>query len=107
VAKKQYQYTLLKQDGTKTDLGVRLKMSLQDYYNVLGCDTIELVPKAYFKDGTNKRATAIVDEHYGLFIDPVDRVKYRNPFFKVLTDVNDNEWDVLGDVLLEQVYHGE
>lgn len=102
---KLYQYTIFKEDGTKQVLPPSKKRSFPGpggLYELMGWDTIQLLPNDYVPDGWNKRATYFIDEN-GRF-----KPHRRNPHFKVLTDaLFGDEWDVVGDVLMEEVYHGD
>lgn len=95
---KLYEYTLLKQDGTKSDLGRSVKKDFKVFYNLLNCRTIEIIPNDYAYD---KRATYYGDEEarYNTY-------NHRNPHFKVLKDaIYGDEWDIVGDIIMEKVYH--
>lgn len=99
---KLYQYTIYKTTGDITVLPPQKKMDYKEYYPLIGCTTFQIVPKVYYPDGMNKRATAYCDEE-GLFKTPL----VPNPFFPVYHDnfFNDNS-RIYGNVLLEEVYHG-
>ncbi len=97
---KQYKYTLLKQDGTTKDLGISKQKSFKEFYNILDCHTIELIPNAYVIG--NKRANYYGDEE-GRF----NSNNHTNPHFKIITDIFGQDCDVVGDIIKEEVYHGE
>lgn len=89
--KYMYKYTLLKQDGTRLDLGTfKKKKTLAELYSALSCETVCIIPTPYY-EGFGK-ATMWGDDD-GRF-DPSD---HRNPHFKVLG----GDYDVVGDVLME------
>ena len=96
---KQYKYTLLKQDGSTEDLGVSKKKSLQELYEAIGCNMIEIIPSAYWVGKGFGRCTMYGDEE-GRFVE----TNHRNPHFKVLVDDNGGVWDVVGNILKEEVY---
>lgn len=97
-----YEYTLLKQDGTTENLGVYPeKMSLQQLYETLTCDTIQIIPESYYEG--HGKCTMFADEE-GRFSEK----NHRNPHFKVLHSFEafgvgiTGEFDVVGDVLKEK-----
>lgn len=97
---KLYQYTIYKQDGRIIELNPCPKKSFAGtggLYELLDCRIIELLPKAYLHTGMNHRATYYCDEE-GRF----NSNNHRNRLFKVL----DGGFDVVGDVVKEQVYAG-
>lgn len=99
---KQYKYTLLKQDGTTQDLGISKKKEFRELYTILNCTTIELIPAAYYKDKGHGRCTMFGDEE-GRF----NSQNHRNPHFNVLHDaIFGDDWDVVGDIIKEEVYKG-
>jgi hypothetical protein len=103
MAKKLYQYTLYKTDGTKEVLTPQPKLDYTEYYKLIGCTTFEIVPKAYYTKDMNKRATAYCDGE-GLFKNPL----IANPFFAEYHNTLFNDTSrIYGNVLLEEVYHGE
>jgi hypothetical protein len=93
---KQYQYTLLKQDGTKEELGVSPKKTFKDFYNILHCSIIEIIPPAYYKGKGYGRCSMYGDEE-GRF----NSDNERNSHFNVLA----SDYDVVGDIIMERVYH--
>lgn len=99
---KLYSYTIFKADGTIEKLPPQKKMDYTEYYPLIGCTTFQIVPKVYYADGMNKRATAYCDEE-GLFKTPL----VANPHFKPYHDdfFNDDS-AIYGNVLMEEVYHG-
>lgn len=97
-----YEYTLLKQDGTTENLGVYpKKMTLDQLYKTLKCDTVQIIPPAYYEG--HGRCTMWADEE-ARFKEGVKR----NPHFKVLHSFEafgagiTGEFDVVGDVLKEK-----
>ena len=86
-----YQYTLLKMDGTKEDLGISKKKELSEMYKILDCQLVEVIPDAYY-EGFG-RVTMWGDEE-GRF----NENNTRNPFFKVLAP----DYDVVGNILMEK-----
>lgn len=98
---KRYQYTILKQDGTKEVLEPCRKKSLGELYRLLNCRTIEIVPSDYYKDMGFGRCTVYADEN-GRDLNG----NVRNPHFKVLNSLFGEEYDVVGNVIKEEVYHG-
>jgi hypothetical protein len=96
--KKQYKYTLYKQDGTIVDLGTSRKKTFEEMYKILNCNLIEIIPHDY----------AVFKGYYELYGDEEARYNennHRNPHFKVLIDVLNQPWDIVGDVIKEEVYH--
>jgi hypothetical protein len=110
MAKKLYQYTVYKQDGTIEKLEPRPKMEWPGeggLYELIGngCGHIELLPKDYVPKEFGRRGEYFIDGE-GRF----NSTNYRNPHFKVLTgDIfsPSDEWDVVGNVVKEEVYHAE
>lgn len=97
--KKFYKYTLLKQDGTEKELGIMPKQGLNVFYKILNCTTIEMIPPDYYD---NKNCTLYGDEEARF-----NENNIRNPHFKVLKNealFGDKEWDVVGDIIKEEVY---
>lgn len=101
---KLYQYTILKQDGTKEELPPQKKMDFDKVREILKCRTIEFIPKDYHPSWIKGFRYVMGDENAGVMINMADRVNYRNPHMEVLTDMFGEEWDVIGDLLLEQTY---
>lgn len=103
---KLYQYTRLNQDGTKEVLAPCKKKEFggeDGLYKLLDCQTIELIPKDYYADNMNKRATIFGDEE-GRF----SSLNVRNPHMKVLKDaLYGDEWDTVGNLIMEEVYKGD
>lgn len=98
---KLYQYTVYKQDGTIERWEPCKKKEWRGaggLYEVMGWRTIELIPKDYYAEGWNKRGTLFGDEE-GRF----NQDNHRNPHTKVLTDPDGNEWDCVGDLIMEEV----
>lgn len=94
-----YQYTLLGQDGTKTDLGTGKKKDFRELYQILNCDTLGLIPTTYYPKEYS-RATIFGDDEARFNTD-----NHRNPFTKVLTgDIFDPamEWDCVGNLVVQQ-----
>lgn len=92
----QYKYTLLRQDGTEEVLqAAGSRLSLKKLYEILGCSTIELIPRAYHES----TATMYGDEEARYNSD-----NKRNPFFKVLEGAahEPGEWDVVGNIIKEE-----
>lgn len=98
---KNYKYTILKQDGTTEVIPGTRKLSFSDFYKILNCQTIEVIPHAYCPDGSGK-ATFYGDEE-GRFVES----NKRNPHMKVLKgnpDIGEPlEWDCVGDIIKEEV----
>jgi hypothetical protein len=95
----KYKYTLLKQDGSTEDLGVSKEKDFAELYKILNCRTIEIINSDYYEG----RATMYGDEE-GRF----NEKNHRNPHFKVLKNeamFGDQEWDVVGDIVKQEVYH--
>lgn len=93
-----YQYTLLKQNGTTQQLPICPQKDFKALYALLNCETIQVVPIDYIN--RPGRSTCFVDES-GKF----NPSNHRNPHFKVLTDSDGYEMDIVGDAVLETVYH--
>lgn len=98
-----FKYTLLKQDGTKEELGVRKKMVFGDMYKILDCRTIELIPMAYWKMEYNRWGVEMWGDEEARF----NNNNVRNPHFLVLEGDpsigEPAEWDVMGDVIVEEL----
>lgn len=99
----EYKYTLLKQDGTKKELGVRKKMIFADMYEILACHTIEFVPMAYWNMEYNTFGTSVWADEEGRF----NSDNVRNPHFLVLQgdpSIGEPlEWDVVGNAIVEEL----
>lgn len=91
-----YEYTLIKQDGTTENLGVYpKKMTLDQLYKTLNCDTVQIIPPDYYQG----------HEHCTMWADEEGRFKgsnHRNPHFKVLESITGEVFDVVGNVLKEK-----
>ena len=102
---KQYLYTLYKQDGTIEVLPISKKKSFNEIYKILNCETIEIIPSAYYPDGFGL-VTVYGDEEARF-----NENNKRNPHFKVLKGDPKlgelPEWDTVGDLLKEEVYKGD
>lgn len=96
---KNYKYTLYKQDGTIEDLGISKKKTFAEFYKILNCKTIEIIPKEYSKEVG--RYTLYGDEEARF-----NTKNHRNPHFNILKDFYQDEWDIVGDIIKEEVYHG-
>jgi hypothetical protein len=100
---KLYQYTILKTDGTKEILPPCKKKNFNELYKIIDCDTIEIIPPAYYAGLDFGRCTILSDEEARF------KNKQRNPHFNVLKGDSNlgepAEWDVLGNVVKEDVYH--
>lgn len=98
---KIWQYILLKQDGTREDLGQRTKMTFGDMYKILNCTTIELVPMAYWTEEFNVWGASIYADENAR----ADNTNVRNPHFHVLEGDpsigEPEEWDVVGNAIVE------
>ena len=98
---KQYQYTLLKQDGTTEDLGTGKQRKFDELYKILDCDLIEIIPSAYWTGKGYGKCNMYGDEE-GRF----KGRNHRNPHFTVLYGNPDlgepAEWDVVGDIIMEK-----
>lgn len=90
-----YYYTHLKQDGTFTVVDKTAKKWEYEQLRKFIQNYIEVIPDAYMPDNMN--GTLYGDEE-GRF----NKDNKRNPFTKVLKDVDEAEWDCVGDLLLEQ-----
>jgi len=90
---KLWHYILLKQDGTREDLGTRTKMTFGDMYAILNCTTIEMVPMAYWTQEFNVWGTSIYADEDAR----ANNTNIRNPHFLVLegdpTIGEPLEWD--------------
>ena len=95
---KQYKYTLLKQDGTIEDLGTGKQKDFKEFYSLLHCSTIEIIPHDYYAG----RATMYGDEEARF-----NSENKRNPHFRVLQGnqllEEVAEWDVVGNIIKEEV----
>ena len=97
---KLYQYTIYRQDGSieKLEPGKKREWPGKDgLYELIGCTTIQEVPKVYFPKGLNKRGHAWCDEE-GLFNSKLQR----NPNFVAF----DGSY-IVGNVVLEEVFYDE
>jgi hypothetical protein len=97
-----YKYILLKQDGSKKDLGVsKKKKSLEELYRILQCTFVEIIPTDYYKGLGYGKCTMWGDEEARF-----NEKNVRNPHFNVLKGNvllgELAEWDVVGNILMEQ-----
>lgn len=88
-----YKYTLLKQDGGEIEIGIGKRKDFKELRKILDCQIIEIIPKDYY-DG---KGTCYGDEEGGF-----NENNHRNPHFKVIKDLWDDEWDVVGDIIKEE-----
>ncbi len=93
---KLYKYTLLKQDGTTQDLGVSKEKDFSELYKILNCTTIEHIPQQYYAKRGYGRCQMWGDEE-GRFFEK----NHTNPHFDVLAP----GYDVVGDIVKQEVYH--
>lgn len=94
-----YQYTLLSQDGSTSDLGVRTtEMELSEMRKILNCQTIELVPSIYF----DREEVLLWGDEEARF----SSENIRNPHTKVLEGSpsfgEPAEFDCVGDLILQE-----
>jgi len=90
-----YYYTHLLQNGETADLGTsktkwkypKLKAAVDGY--------IELIPRDYYPPGMSG---TVYGNEEGRF----NPDNHRNPHLLTLKDIVGNEWDTVGDLLLEQ-----
>ena len=100
-----YDYTMFKADGNVVVLGRGVaKKKWEELKQILNCGVLEIVPKDYVDA---KMHPAFENSKRGEFyMDEEARLKcetcVRNPFFKVLKDMFGNEYDIVGDVILER-----
>jgi hypothetical protein len=102
MSKKLYTYSIFRTNGEITVYDPQPKLDFRKFYEMIGngCDTFQIVPKVYYPDGMNKRATAYCDEN-GLLTGQPD-----NPHFKTYHDpLFGDESNIVGNVMLEEVYH--
>lgn len=90
---KMYQYTLLKQDGTIDDLGQSPEKSLEELYEILECDLVEIIPSPYYAGKGHGKCIMWGDEE-GRF----NSNNVRNPHFNVLA----GGYDVVGNIVKQQ-----
>lgn len=93
---KQYQYTVYKTDGTKEVLAPCKKKEFKGkggLYELLDCQTIELIPEDYYAHQDWGKCTLYVDEEGG-FVEGC-RV---NPYFKELAP----GYNIVGNVVKEE-----
>jgi hypothetical protein len=99
---KNYKYTLLKMDGTTKDLGTGRKKDFAEMYKILNCQTIEIIPEAYYQGLGWNRCSVYTDEEARF-----NSNNLRNKHFKVLRGNPDFgeplEWDVVGNAIKEEV----
>lgn len=88
---KFYKYTLLKQDGTIKELGTMPQQGFKQFYKILDCTTIEIIPPVYYEQ---KDCTLYGDEE-GRF----NEENMRNPHFEVIAD----NYDVVGNIIKEEL----
>lgn len=93
---KQYAYTIYKQDGTIKRYPPCKKKTFEDFYRMLNCQTIEIIPPDYYKGMKWGHCTVYGDEEARF-----NNQNTKNPHFKVLAD----GYDVVGDIIKEEVYH--
>lgn len=97
---KLYQYTIFKQDGSVETLEPCPKKQFfgeGGLYGLLNCSTIELIPSAYYKGKKLGRVNMYGDEEARF-----NAKNHRNPHFNVLKDHLGEEWDVVGDIVMEK-----
>ena len=93
-----FRYTLLMQDGRKSlPMHTSKELEFSEMYKMLECQTIEMIPRDYYPEGTPESAVIWGDEE-GRF----NNRNYRNPHMKVLHDNRGGEWDCVGDLLLQE-----
>ncbi len=91
-----YQYTLLSQDGTTTDLGTSAKRKdFADHYKTLNCHTIEIMPRAFHPKG-------MIGTVYGDEMGRFDADNHTNPHMQVITDTWGTKHDCVGNLLHEK-----
>lgn len=95
---KLYQYTILKQNGTFEKMKPCKKKKFEEFYKILNCNLIEIIPTDYYKGLNYGHCTMYADEE-GRF----NENNYTNPHFLTLAD----GYDVVGDIIKEEVYKGE
>lgn len=98
----KYKYTILKQDGTIEVLRDCPKKKFKGkggLYELLGCTTIELIPEVYY-EGLGHGDCNMYGDEEGRF----NTKNTRNLHFKVLKDVDGDEWDVVGNIIKEEEY---
>ena len=93
---KLYRYTLLNQDGTTKFLGISKKKDFKEFYKILNCSTIEHIPHCYYFEKLGHV------EFWGDEEARFNSENHRNPHFKVLKDINGEEWDVVGNIIKEE-----
>lgn len=97
-----YRYTVLKQDGTKEALADSKRKRFREMYRLLHCSMIEVIPEAYYPPAY-EQATSIYGDEEARF----NEENKRNPHMLVLTGDpklgEPLEWDVVGDVLIEEL----
>ncbi len=86
---KKFQYTLLKQDGSTEDLGIRREIKFDELYKILDCRTIEIIPEQYHQRDWGE-CTVYGDEE-GRF----RSTNKRNPH----TQVIGGDWFCVGDLV--------
>ncbi len=97
--KKQYRYTLLKQNGKTKDLGVSERKTFKEMYKILKCTIIQIIPISYYSGHGN---CSMYGDEEGRF----SSKNKRNPHFKVLfCQITGADFDVIGDILKEKRSH--
>lgn len=95
----KYTYTLLKQDGATESLGEFDKeMDYLEVRKILNCQMLEIIPEAYHQKEWVKRGRLLWGDEEGRF----NSNNHRNPHTKVLVDDLGNEWDCVGNLLLQE-----
>lgn len=92
-----YQYTILKTDGTIEELAPSPKKDFKELYKIIGCETIELVPKPFHPGWIKGYRTIFADESGRLNGKAPNRnmtVAYDEIFQEAVY--------IVGDVVLEQ-----
>lgn len=95
---KQYQYTIYRADGTTEVLepGPKKEWSGEGgLYDLIGCQTIEIIPPDYYRYKNWGRCYVYGDEEGRMFHKP------QNRHFKPIAP----GWDLVGDIIKEEVYH--
>ena len=88
-----YQYTLLKQDGSKRKLKPCKKKTLEQLYKILKCDTVTIIPAVYWKGMGYGKVTMWGDDNARF-----NSANQQNPLFHDLGD----GYYVVGNILMER-----
>ena len=96
---KQYAYTILRHNGDIKRYPPCKKKTFKDFYRMLNCTTIEIIPRDYYKNKGYGHCEMYGDEEARFNED-----NKRNPYFDTIVAEDGLVWDVVGDIIKEEVF---